>query len=328
MFAKENSSASKASGQAESLNQPIAVSIVGERLTLETFHQFAGVLAGCPYVKVIVDRQKSQIHFVNNASYQFHSDYIAVEIFHEVLEKFLANITKFNQSVYEDPERRFFLGIVALHGKEFFTLETVEVDTMDAEMLKFFYGFVKKQLDPVFPLVFKPANHLQESFIAEIDPAEIPRIFSHQLFASSNYFALNKGSTKGRLRLFRSDEEYRGNFQTIAWFDILTMDRVPDDIPRVSGIINAKHTTPLSHTNVLANGWHIPHAIQIGVTELIEKEQLNGQWVEYRVDADAPRIHLAKIEKPADFPQQPPWNTQPIKLEEPDTFHNPIEALS
>ncbi|MFZ2957747.1 MAG: PEP/pyruvate-binding domain-containing protein [Candidatus Ozemobacteraceae bacterium] len=328
MPTKENFASSKTPGPGESINHPPLPSVVGERLSLEAFHQLAGVLAGCLYVKVVVDRKNGQIHFVNNASYQFHSDYIAVEILHEDLDHLLARITEFNQSVYADPERRFYLGIVALHGKEFFTLETVEVDTMDAEMLIFFYNYVENHLDPAFPLIFKPANHLQETFIVEIDPVDIPRIYSHQLFATSNYFALNKGEKQGRLRMFRNDAEYRKNVKTIAWFDILCMDRVPDDIPRVSGIINAEHTTPLSHTNVLANGWHIPNAIQIGAMDLIEKEQLNGQWVEYRVDVDAPGIHLQKIEKPADFPQQPSWNAQPIKLEEPDILNNPIESLS
>ena len=303
-------------------------SIVNERLSLEAFRQLAGVLAGSPYVKVVVDRQTGGIHFINNSAYQFHSDYIAVEILHEDLETFLKDITAFNHSVYADPDRRFLLGIIALHEKEFFTLETVEVDTMDAEMLIFFYDYVQKHLDPTYPLIFKPANHLQETFIVEIDPVDIPRVYSHQLFASSSFFALNKGETKGRLRLFKTEEDYRRNFPTIAWYDILCMERVPDDIPRVSGIINAQHTTPLSHTNVLANGWHIPNAIQIGIIDRIEAEGLNEQWVEYRVDVDAKSIHLSPTEKPEDFVSQPSWNVQPIKLEQPDTLNNPIEPLS
>jgi len=303
-------------------------SLVGERLTLEAFLQLAGVLAGCMFVKVVADRVNGVIHFVNHATYQFHSDYIAVEILHENLDEVLAKISEFNQSVYDDPDRRFYLGILALQEKEFFTLETVEVDTMDAEMLRWFYGFVKKHLDPIFPLIFKPANHLQESFIGSIDPVEIPRIFSHQLFASASFFALNKGEAQGRLRCFRSEEEFRRNAGTIEWHDIICMDRVPDDIPRVSGIINAQHTTPLSHTNVLANGWHIPNAIQIGAVEMIESDRLDGEWVRYVVDADAPSIGLTRIEKPADFPQRPTWHAQPIKLEEPDTLHSPIEPLS
>lgn len=308
----------------------IVAAVKGERLTMQAFHQLAGTLAGYLYVKVVVDRPKREIHFINSARYQFHVDYIAAEILHSGLDGLLEKIDEFNNSVYFDPARKFYLGIVALHHKEqkrFFTLETVEVDTMDAGMLGFFYDFVKGNLDPGIPLLFKPANHIQETCIAGIDPAEIPRIYNHELFASSDFVALNAGSAQGRLRLFRTEEEYRDKFNTIDWYDIIVMDRVPDDIPRVSGIINSRHTTPLSHTNVLASGWRIPNAIQLGIKEAAEKELYDGHWVRYSVESNATKILLEKIEKPAEISQRPAWSVQKVKLEEPETIRTPIENL-
>lgn len=305
--------------------------VVNERLTLEAFHQLAGVLAGYPFVKIVVDRPNNAIRFINNARHQFHADYIAEEILKVDLEQFLGDIDEFNRSVYVDPQRRFYLGIIALHQKgprKFFTLETVEVDTMDGEMLKYFYRFVKERLDPSLPLLFKPANHFQEAFIADIDAGEIPRVYNYELFASSDFVALNKGKTEGRLRLFKTVEEYRKQFHTIEWYDILAMERVPDDIPRVSGIINAQHTTPLSHTNVLASGWQIPNAIQIGIMEQVHRKQMQGQWVRYQVEPDAGQIALERIDKPAAIQQRPVWFTHPIKLEEPEIVRTPIEKLS
>ena len=109
----------------------------------------------------------------------------------------------------------------------------------------------------------------------EIDPAVLPRIFSHQLFAQARFIALNPGRATGRIRAFRTEMDYRRVAHTIEWFDIVVMHRVPDDIPRVSGIINAHPTTPLSHTNVLASGWKIPNCIQIGIFDRIEKDGLH-----------------------------------------------------
>ncbi len=306
------------------------VSLIGERLTLQAFHQLAGVLAGYPFVKVVVDRQENVIHFINNAKYQFHLDYIGEQILKTNVRELEGKIDEFNRSVYFDPQRRFCLGIAALHSKKedpFFTLETVEVDTMDAAMLKFFYDFVKKNLDPGLPLLFKPANHLQEEFIAEIDAAEIPRIYSHEIFASAKFIALNKGKTSGRLRAFRNAEEYRRQFSTIEWHDILVMARVPDDIPRVAGIINTAHTTPLSHTNVLAGGWQIPNAIQLGIEEKIEKEHLDGQWVRYEVDSNAGGIVLEKAETPPDPGARPVWYAERVKMDQPETVRTPIQHL-
>ncbi len=287
-------------------------------------------MAGYPFVKVVIDTQTKAIHFVNNARYQFHVDYVGEQIMKADLAELLAKIDDFNRSVYFDPARRFYLGIIALHARQenpFFTLETVEVDTMDAAMLRFFYDFVKKNLDPGLPLLFKPANHLQESFITEIDPADIPRIYSHEIFASAKFIALNKGKTTGRLRYFAGEEAYRAQAAGIEWHDILVMDRVPDDIPRVAGIINARHTTPLSHTNVLANGWQIPNAIQIGIEEKIAKEGLDNQWVRYEVDSDSGSVVLEKTAKPAEAGSRPAWRAELVKMDMPETVHTPIEQL-
>jgi hypothetical protein len=316
-------------------------SIINERLSLEAFAQLSGNLAGYPFVKVVVDRPSRTIHFINNAHFKFHGVYIAETLFGQTEEEFDRNLDEFNRSAYLSPDRRFYLGIISLHtignpnakggtlsDSRFFTFETVEIDNMDAGMLRFFYRTVKENLDPSIPLFFKPANHLQETIIASIDPAEIPRVFSHELFANARYVALNSGRTRGRLRAFANEAEYRRSIATLEWHDIIVMRRVPDDIPRISGIINAHHTTPLSHTNVLATGWQIPNSIQIGVFEKIEKENLNGAWVEYIVDPAFREVHLERIEKPVDPSNRPVWSIQRIKLEEPETFNVPILSLS
>ena len=277
-----------------------------------------------------MDKTKGTIHFINNAKYQFHVDYIAEKILNITMQQLEAELDAFNQSVYFDPDRRFYLGVLALHKREerrFFSLETVEVDTMDAEMIRFFFRFVREYVDPAVPILFKPANHLQESTLNRMDPAELPRVFSHELFASAEYIPLNVGTACGRLRAFDSEEEYTQQRPTIEWHDIIVMRRVPDNIPRVLGIINAQHTTPLSHTNVLASGWQIPNAIQLGIFEEIQKDGLNGQWVEYTVKADGSHVQLKKIDRPKTADQAPAWSVQKIKLEEPETVNTPIVRL-
>ncbi|MEK6579765.1 MAG: PEP/pyruvate-binding domain-containing protein [Bdellovibrionota bacterium] len=306
------------------------IALVGEKLSLEAFSQLAGNLSGYPYIKIVVDRTKQQIHFINSARYKFHADYIAEQIMGVPAEDVEKNIDEFNRSVYLSPDRQFFLGSLALHkrGERFFTLETVEIDNMDETMVREFYLFAKNYIDPSIPLFFKPANHLQESIMSKIVPTEIPRVFTHELFASSQYIALNVGTSQGRIRAFKTFEAYEKARTTLEWYDIVVMHRVPDDIPRVAGIINAHHTTPLSHTNVLAHGWQIPNAIQIGIFDRIERENFDGQWVEFNVDNNADRVGLIAIQPPHEIvSQRPAWSVQRIKLEEPETINTPILSL-
>ncbi|MGZ3699201.1 MAG: PEP/pyruvate-binding domain-containing protein, partial [Bdellovibrionota bacterium] len=322
------------------LHDPGVRSLIGERLTVEAFTQLSGNLAGYPFVKVVVDRGDATVpvvHFLNHARYQFHSDYIGENILHVPIPELERKIDEFNRSVYLSPDRRFFLGILSLHSAQaqtassradrFFALETVEIDNMDAAMVRFFYDFLNNWLDPSVPLFFKPANHLQEKIATQIDPTLLPRVFSHELFNTARFIALNTGTGRGRLRPFRTIEEYQSAVSTLEWYDIIVMHRVPDDIPRVSGIINAHHTTPLSHTNVLASGWRIPNSIQIGIFDLIDRERLAGQWVEYAVDSGATEVKLTRIERPLEANSRPAWTVQRIDLEQPETVNTPILSL-
>lgn len=311
-------------------SEPIAAWI-GEKLSWAVFSQLAGNLAGISFVKVVLDQKQGKIHFLNHSCYAFHGDYIGEQLLGISRQEVDQRIDEFNQLFYLSQDRRFYLGTLGLHlssqGERFLTLETVEIDTMDAGMVQFFYQQVKDRLDPSLPLLFKPASHFQERVVSQIDPSVVPRVFSHEIFSSARFVALNRGHAVGRLRAFRSEEDYRRAFSTLEWFDILAMPRVPDDIPRVSGIVNSHQTTPLSHTNVLAAGWQIPNAIQVGILDRIDAENLNGQWVDYCVDPSANEVQLRRVDRPVDISQRPSWAVQRIQLEEPEITATPIVEL-
>nr|WP_225957028.1 PEP/pyruvate-binding domain-containing protein [Amycolatopsis lexingtonensis] len=296
--------------------------LVGERLSLSALHQLGGTLGGYSFVKVVVDRENSVIHFLNDARHSFHAIYIGEEILGVPGERVRAEIDSYNQAFYHAPDRRFLLGILARHP-QLLSLETVEVDTMPAALIREFHAFVAEYVDPALPLVFKPANQLQERIVREIPPEELPRVFAHELFSTAPFVALNPGTATGRLRAFRTEAEYRA--ATLDWTDIIVMDRVPDDVPRLSGIVNARHTTPLSHTNVLATGWQIPNAVQLGALAEVERRGLDGKWVEYTVDAQA--LTLREIPEPA-AATPPSWYAQRVTLEQPEADHSPIVNLA
>lgn len=305
-------------------------SVIDERLSLEAFSQLAGSLGGHPFVKVVVDREKKQIHFLNHTAFPFHSDYIGTHIIGVEPAKIDAEIDRYNQIFYHDPKRRFFLCVLALHKREdrrFFSLETVEVDSMSLEMMREMYASVREMTDPSLAIFVKPANHVQESYLTEIDPQLLPRILAHELFATSRYIPLNAGQTEGRIRAFIDESAYQRERASIQWYDIIVMPKVPEDIPRMSGIINAEHTTPLSHTNVLAAGWQIPNCIQIGIIDRIMREDLNNQWVRYTVSSDLTEVKLERTGARDVLTATPPWQHTRVTIESPETQNIPIVSL-
>ncbi|MGW2866772.1 PEP/pyruvate-binding domain-containing protein [Kitasatospora sp. NPDC001225] len=312
--------------------------LAGEKLTLEEFSELAGQVGGYPYVKVVLDRDESVLHFIDSADGTLHVRYIACEILGMSIDELARGLDSFNDDVYRNPDRRFYLGTLARHTRRaaengeadtFLSLETVDVDTMSQDMLRFFYHRVREHIDPLLPLVLKPAGHEQEGYLARIPETEIPRVLSHELYSAASYVPLNAGTAHGRLRVFGSEEEYRADPEPLEWHDIVVMPRVPEDIPRVSGIIHTEHTTPLSHINVMAAGWRIPNAVGVEAVERIDRAGLHDRcWVHYRVEADGGEL-LLEAARPGDREEAPP--TPPadrVAVDLPDLTPTPVTPLS
>ncbi|MET8679541.1 PEP/pyruvate-binding domain-containing protein [Streptomyces sp. NPDC004647] len=296
--------------------------VVGANLSLPLFRTLSGVLAGHPYLKVVVDRAEDTWHLLDTAVHPFHVNYVATRILGMELDALDAGLDAFNASVYVDPGRRFLLGVLSLHtdgdsdGHErpFLVLETTEADTMHGALLEAFYVFIRSRVDGRLPLLLKPANHGQEQELSGISEVRVPRILSHELFGNRTRTPLNAAEAVGRLRWFRTTEEYEAAADGLGWSDIVAMACLPDDVPRVAGFLNTAPTTPLSHTNVLASGWGIPNAIVRDLEQIVEKDDLNGAWVRYRVRDDG--ITLVPLAN-APVLEAPTWHQQRIRMEPP-----------
>jgi hypothetical protein len=305
--------------------------LVNESLSKIFFDQFSGVLGNVPFVKFVIDRDNANaIHFLNDRFYHLHAYYVADHIVKESHEQFFKKIDAFNDHNYHSDKRRFFFGTLGRIKREnrfIYLLETQEIDSMGTNLIEELFTIVRNKIDPNFELIFKPANHAQEKAIDQIPVKKISRIFTSEIYASSTFISLNAGSSEGRIRCFQTEEEFKKAHNSIEWYDIVVMNRVPDDVPRVSGMINADFTTPLSHTNVLATGWKIPNCIQRDIFETIVKEELNGKWVHFEVTSTSPSAKLHEIGAPIEL-KKPNWVMQKIILETPDVDDTKIRSLS
>ncbi|MGW5054478.1 PEP/pyruvate-binding domain-containing protein [Actinokineospora sp. NPDC004072] len=298
-------------------------SVVDQLLDVSTFDRLSGLLSGIPYVKLVVDKFTNSIHFIDSAAGLLHVQYIAKHILDLAQGEIERTLDEFNRSVMRDPDRRFYLATLGRFergGAAFYALETTEVDTMPAAMALDLFTRVRRCV-PDLPVYFKPANHLQEEFIARIPADELPRVHAAELYAASPFVPLRPGRAVGRLRAFADEAEYRAA-EPLQRYDIVVMDRVPEDIPRVAGILNSQHTTPLSHTNILARGWDIPNAVQVGVLDRIAREGLDGAWVVYEVDLAQPAVRLTPGE-----PVAVAEPSRPVVVPVADTAHAEIAPL-
>lgn len=122
------------------------------------------------------------------------------------------------------------------------------------------------------------------------DASRIPVLLEGDLYEAIDYLALNATEGYGRLRLMQPGE--RPNAR-----DIVVYETIPNDLPRVGGIITTVIQTPLSHVNLRALQDDVPNAFIRGVLDDPDFTDLLGQNVYYRADQDEYVIRPASPEE-------------------------------
>ncbi len=136
------------------------------------------------------------------------------------------------------------------------------------------------------------------------DAAEFPVYFEDDLYANIGYLPLNQAASFGRLRVLEADER-----PTVR--DIVICKTLPNEMPRVAGVITGVQQTPLSHVNLRAIQDKVPNAF---IAEAWKSERiapLIGKYVYYEVNADGFEIREATFkEVESHFSDLRPTETQ------------------
>ena len=109
--------------------------------------------------------------------------------------------------------------------------------------------------------------------------SRIPLVFDEDIYAGTSFLALNPGEGYGRLQALEPDE--RPNPR-----DIVLYESLPNELPRVAGIISTVPQTPLSHVNLRAVQDGIPNAFIRGARDKPAIASLLGRHVRYEVTED------------------------------------------
>ena len=101
-------------------------------------------------------------------------------------------------------------------------------------------------------------------------------VFDEDLFSETDFQALNPGEGYGRLRALEPDERPHPR-------EIVLYEALPNELPRVAGIISTVPQTPLSHVNLRAVQDGVPNAFIRGALDEDEIDDLIGSYVRYTV---------------------------------------------
>ena len=104
------------------------------------------------------------------------------------------------------------------------------------------------------------------------------------------YLALNPGESFGRLRLMNLDDRPSPR-------DVVLYKSLPNEMPRVAGIITAVRQTPLSHVNLRAVQDKVPNSFITNATKNESVKNLIGKFVSYKVSVDGYQLREATADE-------------------------------
>ena len=139
--------------------------------------------------------------------------------------------------------------------------------------------------------LFKNDQLLQiQHQLRRYETSRIPLVFDYDLWPEADFVPLNEEVGFGLLRVLEPDE--RPSLR-----DVVIYEALPNNLPRVAGIISTVPQTPLSHVNLRAIQDGVPNAFIRDALDNEDIESLIGGYVRYAVNETSYSIRAATREE-------------------------------
>ena len=120
--------------------------------------------------------------------------------------------------------------------------------------------------------------------------SRIPLLFTEDVIPGGQFLALNPGEGYGRLQVLEPDDRPHSR-------DVVIYEALPNELPRVAGIISTVPQTPLSHVNLRAIQNGVPNAFVLDVLDKPGIDDLIGSYVRYVVTDSGWDLRAATFEE-------------------------------
>lgn len=253
----------------------------------EDFAQLASAplvstIPGARSLKTVMDQSDNDaLYFQNSKTFQIHHDFASARLSGDG-RPFVGSLEQFNATEYYSPSRRFVLGAVTRYeGPKLWVFEISPYDTASADMVNRAFHSIAESSYFGKELVFHPTSENVARIVPDL-AKDIRTVTTEEIFAGIDYQPLNLAESYGRLRFMEAatlDTAYP------SFRDLVVLDKVPNDISVVAGIITQEFQTPLSHINVLSQNRGTPNMGLRGAIDNPTLKQLDGKWVKLSANA-------------------------------------------
>ena len=248
---------------------------------LNTFEAFSRDSGGKLHVKFVLlgmDTDRPGIYFMNTEKYYAHALFLDAFDLNGVIS---GAIVYDPELVASDGNRGAYYYWVLITGDFYslavrsYTLLAVNMPLLDDNLA-----------------YYVPHDLLQylQSPLALLRESRINLVFDEDIFPETRYLALNPGEGYGRLQVMEPDERPHPR-------DVVIYEALPNELPRVAGIVSTVPQTPLSHVNLRAIQDGIPNAFIRDALGDGDITALLGSYVHYTVTEDGWELQAATPEE-------------------------------
>jgi len=230
-------------------------------------------LANLQYVKFLIENPESDqatLYFMNTGNYRAHPPYMGMVG--------MNSRGAIRGAISFQPRMKDAAGGTGLYVFDFqpndaFPFETIKYvrDTL-VEGAPFLKG----------QLAYHPLRGGMARYEADKSKYEASDVAVHldaDLYGNIGFLPMNAGESFGRLRVM-------GNETRSSPRDIVICQTLPNQMPRVAGVISEERQTPLSHVNLRCVQDRVPNAFVTNAMEQDAIRSLVGKLVRYSVTAD------------------------------------------
>lgn len=268
------------------------------------FVQWSEFLNGKEFVKfIIVDFNTSpKLYFINSNKYAFHNDFamaMGIDYIGDHVQK--GNIMYHPTTISNNGTvGTFAFNFSNGQPREF------EITQKTQEIVAANMPFLKNNFSYYITNTNKSQYYLDSALY---NKSRVPILYESDVYKDFDYWGLNEGEGFGFFRRVGLDE-------TPGLKDIVLYESLPNNLPRVAGIMTSVIQTPLSHVNLRAIQGNIPNAFVRDPLDVSKIVDLLDDYVYYKVENDHYYIRKATIEEVNDWfeelrpdgDQSPPLN--------------------
>ncbi|MBM4321852.1 MAG: hypothetical protein FJ125_18425, partial [Deltaproteobacteria bacterium] len=239
------------------------------------------------YVKFVLDRRTDRLYYVNTPLFPFHYHFV-LEVLQGGRPGAFPDIHAFGDACYRGEQRPYLLGTLVVPPRGAPHFQLLEQDVPSAALIR--QGWLK--LRSTFGLAggrlsYRPLSQAQSELLPQL--GDLPVIAALTTADAGATQLLNPGKAVGQLTVIPAGADLRQ--QPPGPEQIVVLQDLPMDITPVAGILCATFSTPLSHVNLRARSWGIPHMAFRQLPP--EAAALDGRWVLYEVTASGATLRQA-----------------------------------